>query len=60
MAGHQAHGSGFWSFTADLVNGTAAAWQAPSLVTSLEPGWDDELDDRGCAAIRRSLQRWLD
>jgi hypothetical protein len=60
LRGRPGDGSGFWAFTADVVNAGAAAWQAPSLVTSLEPGWRADLDDRGCAAVHGALQRWLD
>jgi len=60
LRGRPADGSGFWAFTADIVNAGAAAWQAPSLVTSLEPGWRAALDDRGCTAVRTALKRWLD
>ena len=60
VEGSGAEGSGVWSFAADAVNFGAAAWQAPSLDTSLEPTWDEQLDDAGCAAVRAELRSWLD
>lgn len=60
LRGRPADGSGFWSFSADVVNAGAAAWQAPSLVPSLEPSWDAALDDAPCRAVRDELRTWLD
>ncbi|MEX0663648.1 MAG: hypothetical protein WD598_02615 [Acidimicrobiia bacterium] len=60
LRGRSSHGSGFWSFSADVVNAGAAAWQAPSLVLSLEPSWDARLDDAPCRAVRDEIRTWLD
>jgi len=57
--GRRADGSYFWGFTAGAVSYGAAAWQAPSLVTSLETRWNADLNDRGCNAVRTNLERWL-
>lgn len=60
LQGRRAEGSGFWSFAAGVVNAGAAAWQAPSLVASLEPAWDTHLDADRCDAVRAELRSWLD
>jgi hypothetical protein len=59
LDGRRAEGSDVWTLAAGVVSYGASAWQAPSLVTSLEPDWDDHLDDRGCRAVRAALRRWL-
>jgi hypothetical protein len=59
LAGRRAGGSDVWALAAGAVSYGAAAWQAPSLVTSLEPGWNPDLDDKGCNAVRTSLRGWL-
>ncbi len=60
LRGQPVKSSGVWSFAADAVNFGAAAWQAPSLETSLEPTWDEQLEDSGCADVRAELRSWLD
>ncbi len=60
LHGRRAESSGPWSFVAGVVNVGAAAWQAPSLVTSLEPSWHEDLGDDRCAAVRAELRSWLD
>ncbi len=60
LRGQRAEGSSVWSFAADAVNFGAAAWQAPSLAASLEPAWDEQLQDAGCATVRAALRSWLD
>jgi hypothetical protein len=63
LRGRRADGSEVWAFAADVLNAGAAAWQAPSLVPSLEPSWRADLEQDaaagGCAALRAELRRWL-
>jgi hypothetical protein len=60
LRGERVDGSGVWSFVAGTVNASAAAWQAPSLVASLESTWRAALDVDHCTAVRAELRAWLD
>jgi hypothetical protein len=60
LEARRAEGSGFWSLAAGVVNAGAAAWQAPSLVTSLEPSWREDLTNDRCTDVRAELRSWLD
>jgi hypothetical protein len=60
LADDPVDGSDFWASVGDVINAGAAAWQAPDLVRSLEPGWNGDADATECKNVRAALRSWLD
>ena len=60
LQGRPASGSGGWATLGGAVGAIAAPWQAPGLVRSLEPAWDDLPAPSNCAGVLRAMTRWID
>ena len=48
-----------WSFTEDVIQAGASAWQVPALAVDLNEAWAGEPDGHDCAAVRAHLRAWM-